>query len=116
MEKDALEKVYKKYYKELYFYVLSLCNDHDLANDLVSDTFYKAFLTLDKPDDSLKFWLFRVAKNLFIDLKRKKEEQNSSIDDYAPFIVGDNSPLKTILANERDLRLYEKSDPNSKNI
>lgn len=35
MKPNALETAYKKYHKELYYYVLSLCRQEDLAKDLI---------------------------------------------------------------------------------
>lgn len=44
---DQMEKLYIKYHKELYLYAFSLCKNHHLAQDLTSDTFFKAYLSLD---------------------------------------------------------------------
>ncbi|MDZ7834401.1 MAG: RNA polymerase sigma factor [Alkalibacterium sp.] len=74
MKSDAMDRAYRKYHKELYLYALSLCRDDELAKDLVSETFYKAFIGSNVPEGSFKYWLFRVLKNHFIDLKRKDHE------------------------------------------
>ncbi|WP_313340456.1 hypothetical protein [Sedimentibacter sp.] len=38
-----------------------------MAQDLTSETFFKAMLSLDDNVLYIKYWLFRVCKNLFID-------------------------------------------------
>ncbi|ACB84609.1 RNA polymerase sigma factor [Natranaerobius thermophilus] len=109
MKKNPFELAYKKYHRELYFYALSLCRHEELAKDLVSETFYKAFLTLETPDNNIKFWLFRVLKNLFIDYQRTSK-YHFSLEDYEIILDNQNqdSPLKKIIKNERDHEIYKK--------
>lgn len=47
------------------------------AEDIIQNTFYKVYTLLDDLTESnLRPWFFRVALNQYIDLKRKKEQQN----------------------------------------
>jgi len=47
------------------------------AEDIIQNTFYKVYLLLDDlTERNLRPWFFRVSLNEYIDLKRKKEEQN----------------------------------------
>lgn len=107
MNKEPLELAYEKYHKELYLYALSLCKDEELAKDLVSDTFYKSILTVQVPHGAIKYWLFRVLKNLLIDHHRKNRRYQP-LEDHENFIARDDSPLKVLLNSERDLKIYEK--------
>ncbi|RXI96561.1 sigma-70 family RNA polymerase sigma factor [Anaerobacillus alkaliphilus] len=69
-----LEEVYKLYVNDLYRYLFSLSRDHFVAEDLVQETFFRAFLTLEDYEISnIKAWLFRVAYNAFIDRQRKNK-------------------------------------------
>ncbi|MBP1996877.1 sigma-70 family RNA polymerase sigma factor [Paenibacillus eucommiae] len=73
MEPDGLDSIYRMYMKDVYRYLRSLCRDHQEAEDLVQETFYRAYLYLENcRDDKVKPWLFRVAYNVFVDLKRKQ--------------------------------------------
>ncbi|GAB6108990.1 RNA polymerase sigma factor [Fusibacter bizertensis] len=78
LENSIIEQAYRHYRIELYYYAISLCRDERLAEELVSDTFFKAMITYDTAvmDDKFKYWLFRVLKNQFIDIKR--HENNTS--------------------------------------
>jgi len=50
------------------------------ADDIIQNTFYKVYTLLDNLTESnLRPWFFRVALNEYIDLKRKKEQQNIHI-------------------------------------
>ncbi|WP_434169686.1 RNA polymerase sigma factor [Peribacillus frigoritolerans] len=47
------------------------------AEDIIQNTFYKVYTLLDDLTGSnMRPWFFRVALNEYIDLKRKKEQQN----------------------------------------
>ncbi|MFJ7730769.1 RNA polymerase sigma factor [Lysinibacillus sp. NPDC097231] len=47
------------------------------AEDIIQNTFYKVYLLLDGlTERNLRPWFFRVSLNEYIDLKRKKEQQN----------------------------------------
>ena len=47
------------------------------AEDIIQNTFYKVYTLLDDlTERNIRPWFFRVALNEYIDLKRKKEQQN----------------------------------------
>ncbi len=107
MKPDAMEEAYRKYHKELYLYALSLCRDETLAEDLVSETFYKAFIGSNQAKGHFKYWLFRVLKNHFIDLTRKKHA-SLTLDTYSKFIPNQSlaEPSKHYIEKDRNQRLY----------
>lgn len=106
MLSDQLEKLYIKYYRELYLYAFSLCRDHHMAEDLTSDTFYKAILSLDVHISYIKYWLFKVCKNLFLDYTRKDKEY-SDTDKLDHIISLEETPLDQLINNEEKKRLYQ---------
>ena len=104
MQKKDMEKIYGMHYRELYLYAHSLCRNEEQAKDLTSETFYRAFVSFDMKEEKLKYWLFRVLKNLYFDEKRKK-----------PWVLMENievpveeSPLTQLLKTEQRMVLYEK--------
>lgn len=106
MNNDQLEKLYLKYHKELYIYALSLCKNHHEAQDLVSDTFFNALLSLDKDTPYIKYWLFRVCKNLFVD-KVRKAKKYGNVDNLENLSVTDKTPVDNIVDNEERKKLYK---------
>ena len=74
MKTDRLEEIYRAYYRDVYLYALSLSRDIQVAEDITSDTFFKALFSLDMQTVPVKFWLLRVCKNLFMDLCRKNKK------------------------------------------
>lgn len=98
---DQLEILYNKYYKELYIYALSLCKDSYLAQDLVNETFFKALLSIDNIQNYIKFWLFRVCKNLYLDYLKKNKRLQDIKPNMKELFQEDNTLDKIIKSDER---------------
>lgn len=105
MINDQLEKLYIKYYRELYLYAFSLCKNHHLAQDLTSDTFFKAYLSLDDDVEYFKYWIFRVCKNLYFDFLRKEKEYSSE-NKLENIIFNNETPLDKIIESDERKHLY----------
>ena len=60
MESDVLRELYEKYHQKAYLYVLSLCRDRETAEDIVSEGFEKAFLTVEGCPEGFFWWLLLV--------------------------------------------------------
>ena len=72
--KESIESIYTFYFNDIYRFLLSLCRNHHTAEDLVQETFLRAYLHVENYDnESIKSWLFTVAHNAFIDYYRKEK-------------------------------------------
>ncbi len=100
-----MEDIYKKYYREVFLYAFSLCKNYHLAQDLTSDTFYKAYLTIGELD-YIKYWLFRVCKNLFFDYTRKNKEYPQEHFEQSTMSTEENV-LEQIIAIEEKRKLFD---------
>lgn len=68
-----IESIYKLYMHDLYRYLLSLCRNKHVAEDLLQDTFYKAYIHLELYRGAdFKPWLFKIAYHTYIDWFRKE--------------------------------------------
>ncbi|QGU94208.1 sigma-70 family RNA polymerase sigma factor [Clostridium bovifaecis] len=107
VKNDEFETIYKKYSTELYIYALSLCKNHHLSQDLVSETFLKVLLSIENSHQYIKYWLFRVCKNLYLDyIKKNKSLQSIDINEIK-LLVEDNTLDKIILNEQRRKVYYE---------
>lgn len=86
---QSQNELYKEFEREalphmdaLYNFALRMTGDGDDANDLVQDTFLKAFRFFDKFErgTNCKAWLFRIMKNTFINSYRKKTKEPDKVD------------------------------------
>lgn len=70
-----IEEIYKVYINDVYRYLFSLSRSHHVAEDLMQETFYRAYLYLeDYENQKVKSWLFKVAYHTFIDFVRKEKK------------------------------------------
>src|SRR6476660_3928569 len=66
----------------LYNFAFRLTLDEDDANDLVQETYLKAYRFFDyfEQGTNAKAWLFRILKNSFINDFRRKSKQPAKVD------------------------------------
>ncbi len=103
MKRSTLESVYRKYMPDVYRYLRTLCGDDAAAEDLVQETFYRAYVHLENyKDEKVKPWLFRVAYHAFIDMKRKEKRSIASPDGVFDRLPADDrgEPEQVILQKE----------------
>lgn len=103
MDKKLLQNLYNKYYKELYIYAYSLSMNKTVAEDLVQETFLKALLSNPKEKENLRPWLYKIVKNLYINLRNKEKvfKQEPQFQDFE----GDG--LDFILKKEKDKLIFQ---------
>lgn len=78
---DKFSVLYERYFDQIYKFVLLKTCDKSLAQDIVSETFFKALNKIDtfryKHENSFKSWIYRIAYNLIIDdYKEQKRKIN----------------------------------------
>jgi len=66
----------------LYNYALRMTANPDDANDLVQETFMKAYRFWDKYEKgtNIRAWLFRIMKNTYINRYRKESKEPETLD------------------------------------
>jgi len=81
--KDRIfEKEFLPHMDALYNFGFHLCYNEDDANDLVQETFMKAYRFIDSYQEgsNAKAWLFKILKNAFINEYRKKSKRPNKVD------------------------------------
>jgi RNA polymerase sigma-70 factor (ECF subfamily) len=66
----------------LYTFAYHLTYNEEDANDLVQETYLKAYRFIDRyiENTNAKAWLFKILKNIFINQYRKKSKQPTRVD------------------------------------
>jgi len=69
------DSIYKEYFAYVYKFVVNLCKDPELAEEITQETFFKALKNLGKYDDKYKIgtWLCQIAKNTFYSYARHQK-------------------------------------------
>lgn len=98
----TIDNLYKTYFHDVYRFLLSLTYDPYLAEDLLQETFVRAYLYLESYDDErVKTWLFTVANHVFIDYVRKQKRMKVRDEPFFQRLRSkEKSPQDQILWNE----------------
>ncbi|MDO4276110.1 MAG: RNA polymerase sigma factor [Eubacteriales bacterium] len=99
LDRGLLEEMYERYYREIYLYVYSICGRRSMAEDILQETFLKAFIALKDSHTNMRAWLYMVARNLCYNCMRKEramilleeveEKRRVSCDDVLDQVIDD---------------------------
>lgn len=108
-------ELYETYSDAIFRFCLTKTKNRDVALDLTQDTFMKTweYLASGKTVDQIRPFLYRVARNLIVDLSRKKTslsldtylEEGGDIKDETPQAFGQSFDVDQVL------KLVDKLDP-----
>ena len=83
-QREAFECIVREYSEQLYWQIRRLVLSHEDANDLLQNTFIKAWTNIDyfRGDAKMSTWLYRIALNECLTFLNKQRASNQlSIDD-----------------------------------
>ncbi|MBP3040552.1 hypothetical protein J9303_13760 [Bacillaceae bacterium Marseille-Q3522] len=77
---QELDELYRHYAKPLYFYLLKFSGSPQMAEDLKQETFVRATISFSvHHQEKVKAWLFKVARNAYLDEWRKRMRNQERI-------------------------------------
>ncbi len=79
-----IENIYEDYARIVFKFLISLCNDLDIAEELTQETFYHAIKSAKRYDGTCKVstWLCQIAKHLWLqELSKRKRKETCALDD-----------------------------------
>ena len=77
------EKLYHTYFNDVYLYIRRLSGDEHIAQEITSDTFFKAMRSIEsfRGDCDVRVWLCQIAKNsYYTHIKKEERHQNISVE------------------------------------
>lgn len=125
---DLLDQLIEKYQHRLLRYLLFLTGNREISEDLFQETWMRVLLRGSQYNGKARFdtWLFTIARNLVIDLSRKRtvvslDELSESSEDDRPieFPITGPSPLDQIQTGEDRAEVTEvlhKLESNSREV
>lgn len=106
LQRKAFGEVVKEYSEQLYWQIRRIVLSHEDANDLLQNTFIKAWSNLEyfRGDAKMSTWLYRIALNECLNFLNKQRAQNQmSLEDAEtnmvnklesdPYFDGDETQL-----------------------
>ena len=95
-DQGAFAELMERYREPIYYMLLKMVHDGDDAEDLMIETFGKAFRRLKQysPQFAFSTWLFKIASNGAIDFIRKKRIKALSLDKGFTDAEGDTMEIQ----------------------
>ena len=99
MTQDQFERLYSAYYMRVFSYAMTLTGDQMQAEEITQETFFRAFSKQNgfRGDSDAVTWLCAIAKNFFLDEKRKQSRCET-----VPEELTDHGKGPEQLAEDRD--------------
>lgn len=104
------DQIYSSYFKSVYLYVMQLSGNEHIAEDITSETFYKAINSADRfrGDCDMRVWLCQIAKNTYFSYL-KKNKRELSIDESGLQNVADpDARIDIQIGEQEEARLIRK--------
>ena len=83
-----IEELYTVFREELLRYCQTMAQDHAAAEDLVQETYMRAMTHLEDLEDlnrgQRRSWLYKTARNLYIDRTRKLSRETPEAEETMP--------------------------------
>jgi RNA polymerase sigma-70 factor (ECF subfamily) len=100
------EQIYLEYFTDVHKYMVSLCRNEAIAEEITQETFFKAMQNIDRFNGSCKLyvWLCQIAKNTYFSQYKKEQRHISDSELDLPDIVVDVE--KDYLDKDRTRQLH----------
>ena len=111
---EDFERVYSEYFDVVFRYVLSLCRDESLAEEVTQEAFFKALRRIGsfRGDCKLSVWLCQIAKNTYFNEIKRQKRQSEVFENTHPYSEDVAEMLiKTETATELHRALHGLDEP-----
>lgn len=95
----------------LFKFCLLLCRNREVAEDLCQETLLKALQNIKSLKDPNTFlgWIYRIARNLYTDIKRKPGSRDETLDDVAAQ-AANGADLDVVMNVQKILAKFEPDE------
>ena len=94
LDREAFGLIYDHFSERLYRFIFFRVGHKELAEDILADTFIKAWTKIDQVDNAKAFtgWLYQIAKNNIIDYYRVKKV-TVNLEEVVEYLEDASSPV-----------------------
>lgn len=109
MSKITVQTIYEQHKNDVYTYLLSLTQNKPLSEDLTSDVFLSAIISIHafKGNSSIKTWLFAIARHKWYEHLRKSKNVIEPEDLMKIYLSNVTSLETDMITKELIDRIYE---------
>ncbi len=103
-----LHKIYENYNRDVYRYLMCLCQNTDLSEELTQETFYQAVKSINSYNGACKMsvWLCQIAKHSYYKYLEKSKHLRSNYVDLLDQAVSHETPEEEAVKNFEKIVLY----------
>ncbi|MEE0964640.1 MAG: sigma-70 family RNA polymerase sigma factor [Ruminococcus bromii] len=112
------DQIYSTYFKSVYLYVMQLSGNEHIAEEITSETFFKAINSVDRfrGDCDMRVWLCQIAKNTYYSYLKKNKKELSIDESNLQNVADPDAYVDTQISEREEARLIRKilhdiSDP-----
>lgn len=104
------EQIYNTYFKSVYLYVMQLSGNEHIAEEITSDTFFKAINSIDKfrGECDMRVWLCQIAKNTYFSYLKKNQKVLSIDESGIQNIASPEDLMDAKIREQEETRLIRK--------
>ncbi len=102
------EEIYRAYFDDVYLYIRRLSGDGELAEEITSETFFKAMRSMDRfrGDCDIRVWLCQIAKNCYF-THHKKAGRSDSLDTIPELPSEESTPEEQCVRRDQAAEIRE---------
>ena len=112
------DQIYSTYFKPVYLYVMQLSGSEHIAEEITSETFFKAINSIDsfRGDCDMRVWLCQIAKNTYFSYLKKNKKVLSIDESDLQNVADPDACIDVQIGEQEEARLIRKilhdmSDP-----
>lgn len=112
------EQIYSTYFKSVYLYVMQVSGNEHIAEEITSETFFKAIDSIDsfRGDCDMRVWLCQIAKNTYFSYLKKNKKVLSIDESDLQNVADPDAGIDVQIGEQEEARLIRKilhdmSDP-----
>lgn len=104
---QEFEGIFKDFSPVVFRFLLSLCGDENLAEELTSETFYQAYLHIGqfRGDCKIETWLCQIAKKALFK-EQKRQGRITGLDDSEK-VEADNKIFDALANKEQAMQIHK---------
>ena len=112
------DQIYSTYFKSVYLYVMQVSGNEHIAEEITSETFFKAINSIDsfRGDCDMRVWLCQIAKNTYFSYLKKNKKVLSIDESDLQNVADPDAGIDVQIGEQEEARLIRKilhdmSDP-----
>lgn len=104
---NSFDEIYSLYFTQVYKYILSLCRDETIAEEVTQEAFFKALKNIGqfKGECKLSVWLCQIAKNTYFSMYKKEKKIRKK--DMANLEDGHESIIQSLIDVESAIKIHK---------